>query len=105
MGLFDAFTRWLGLKKKKAAVLCVGLDNSGKSTIINKLKPAQVSKTVFACTLSVLIILASSPAESPFPVEGYPRLFIIFKGFCVTAWFCSYTDCLQMQVTKTATTY
>jgi len=43
MGLFDSFARWLGLKKKKAAVLCVGLDNSGKSTIINKLKPAQVS--------------------------------------------------------------
>lgn len=42
MGFFDSFARWLGLKKKTAAVLCVGLDNSGKSTIINKLKPAQV---------------------------------------------------------------
>ena len=46
MGFFDSFARWLGLKKKTAAVLCVGLDNSGKSTIINKLKPSQVNPAV-----------------------------------------------------------
>jgi ribosome biogenesis GTPase A len=28
-----------GKGKKQSKVLCVGLDNSGKSTIINKLKP------------------------------------------------------------------
>lgn len=39
MGLFDALGRWLGLKKKEVNVLVVGLDNSGKSTIINHLKP------------------------------------------------------------------
>ena len=44
MGLFDAITGWLGLKKKKAQILCVGLDNSGKTTIINQLKPAAVSE-------------------------------------------------------------
>ena len=43
MGLFDAIASWFGLKKKKAKVLCVGLDNSGKTTIINKLKPENVS--------------------------------------------------------------
>jgi len=42
MGLFDALANWLGLKRKKAKVICVGLDNSGKTTIINKMKPATV---------------------------------------------------------------
>lgn len=53
MGIFDSFARWLGLKKKTAAVLCIGLDNSGKSTIINKLKPSQVKRQlIFHCTQS-----------------------------------------------------
>uniref|UniRef100_A0A8D3BIT5 ADP-ribosylation factor-like protein 6 n=1 Tax=Scophthalmus maximus TaxID=52904 RepID=A0A8D3BIT5_SCOMX len=38
MGLFDKLAGWLGLKKE-VNVLCLGLDNSGKTTIINKLKP------------------------------------------------------------------
>jgi len=32
-----------GISKKKANIICVGLDNSGKSTIINKLKVDKVS--------------------------------------------------------------
>ena len=43
MGLFDDLMTWLGFKKKQAKVLCVGLDNSGKTTIINQLKPESVS--------------------------------------------------------------
>ncbi|XP_075896100.1 ADP-ribosylation factor-like protein 6 isoform X3 [Nelusetta ayraudi] len=39
MGLLDKLTRWLGLRKKEVNVLCLGLDNSGKTTIINQLKP------------------------------------------------------------------
>ncbi|XP_064605565.1 ADP-ribosylation factor-like protein 6 [Liolophura sinensis] len=38
MGLFDYLAKWLGLKKKEVNVLVVGLDNSGKSTIINHFK-------------------------------------------------------------------
>lgn len=43
MGLFDKLAGWLGLKKKEVNVLCLGLDNSGKTTIINQLKPSNVS--------------------------------------------------------------
>uniref|UniRef100_A0A3B4TRY3 ADP-ribosylation factor-like protein 6 n=1 Tax=Seriola dumerili TaxID=41447 RepID=A0A3B4TRY3_SERDU len=39
MGLFDKLAGWLGLKKE-VNVLCLGLDNSGKTTIINQLKPS-----------------------------------------------------------------
>lgn len=38
MGIFDTFVQWLGLKKREANVLVVGLDNSGKTTIINHFK-------------------------------------------------------------------
>uniref|UniRef100_A0A8C5DXK1 ADP-ribosylation factor-like protein 6 n=1 Tax=Gouania willdenowi TaxID=441366 RepID=A0A8C5DXK1_GOUWI len=43
MGLLDKLSGWLGLKKKEVNVLCLGLDNSGKTTIINQLKPPNVS--------------------------------------------------------------
>lgn len=43
MGLLDKLSGWLGLKKKEVNVLCLGLDNSGKTTIINQLKPSNVS--------------------------------------------------------------
>ena len=42
MGLFDTLANWLGLRRKQAKVICVGLDNSGKTTIINKMKPEMV---------------------------------------------------------------
>ncbi len=44
MGFFDDLMTWFGFKKKQAKVLCVGLDNSGKTTIINQLKPDTVSE-------------------------------------------------------------
>lgn len=39
MGLFAKLTSWLGIRKKEAGVLVIGLDNSGKSTILNHFKP------------------------------------------------------------------
>lgn len=42
MGLFDKLANWMGIRKKEINVLCIGLDNSGKTTIINKLKPDKV---------------------------------------------------------------
>lgn len=43
MGLLDKLSGWLGLRKKEVNILCLGLDNSGKTTIINQLKPSNVS--------------------------------------------------------------
>ena len=42
MGSIDSLTKWLHMKRKDVYVLCIRLDNSGKSTIINKVKPHQV---------------------------------------------------------------
>ena len=46
MGLLDTLATWLGLKQRQAKVICVGLDNSGKSTIINHLKPETVESII-----------------------------------------------------------
>ncbi|GFR45967.1 hypothetical protein Agub_g7438 [Astrephomene gubernaculifera] len=39
MGFFDKFLALLGISGRKVNVLVVGLDNSGKTTIIERLKP------------------------------------------------------------------
>jgi len=43
MGKFSDFLIALGFMKKKVNILCVGLDNSGKTTIINSLNPTKVN--------------------------------------------------------------
>ena len=42
MGLFKKLSQMLAPGKTKVRVICVGLDNSGKSTLINFLKPKKV---------------------------------------------------------------
>lgn len=38
MGLFQKLAHFLGVKKREVNVLVVGLNNSGKSTVVNKFK-------------------------------------------------------------------
>ncbi|TRZ23362.1 hypothetical protein HGM15179_003779 [Zosterops borbonicus] len=67
MGLFDKLAGWLGLKKKEVHVLCLGLDNSGKTTIINKLKPSNVSKTTIINKLK----LSNAQTQDIVPTIGF----------------------------------
>jgi len=41
MGFLDRLSTVLGLRKKECNVLVVGLDNSGKSTLLNHFKPEE----------------------------------------------------------------
>ena len=41
MGFLDRLSSMLGLRKKECNVLVVGLDNSGKSTLLNHFKPEE----------------------------------------------------------------
>ena len=45
MGFFDKLASLLGLKKTECNVLVVGLDNSGKSTVLNHFKPEEEKHT------------------------------------------------------------
>jgi ADP-ribosylation factor-like protein 6 len=45
MGLFDRLATFLGIRKKDCSVLVVGLDNSGKTTVLNHFKPAETKET------------------------------------------------------------
>ena len=41
MGFLDRLSSVLGLRKKECNVLVVGLDNSGKSSLLNHFKPEE----------------------------------------------------------------
>lgn len=56
MGLFDLISDALGFKKREAKILVIGLDNSGKTTLINHLKPKKVSVSPSSLTSFSIII-------------------------------------------------
>ena len=41
MGLLDSFLEWLGFGRRQVSVLIVGLDNTGKTSILNYLRPEE----------------------------------------------------------------
>lgn len=55
MGFLDKLSSVFGMKKKEASILILGLDNSGKTTIINKLKPAKCQSTDIVPTVGFTV--------------------------------------------------
>uniref|UniRef100_A0A9J2PU74 ADP-ribosylation factor-like protein 6 n=1 Tax=Ascaris lumbricoides TaxID=6252 RepID=A0A9J2PU74_ASCLU len=45
MGLLNQLTSIFGMSKKQVNILVIGLDNSGKTTILNQLKPPEAQTT------------------------------------------------------------
>ncbi|NP_001171750.1 ADP-ribosylation factor-like protein 6 [Saccoglossus kowalevskii] len=75
MGLLDKLAAWLGFKKKEVHVLCIGLDNSGKTTIINQLKPkdSQYEDIVPTIGFSVEKFASSALSFTVFDMSGQGR--------------------------------
>ncbi|XP_077992319.1 ADP-ribosylation factor-like protein 6 isoform X2 [Glandiceps talaboti] len=75
MGFLDKLSAWLGFKKKEVHILCVGLDNSGKTTIINQLKPkdSQYEDIVPTIGFSVEKFASSSMSFTVFDMSGQGR--------------------------------
>ncbi|XP_032267540.1 ADP-ribosylation factor-like protein 6 [Phoca vitulina] len=75
MGLLDRLPGLLGLKKEEVRVLCLGLDNSAKTTIINKLKPsnAQSQDIVPTIGFSIEKFKSSSLSFTVFDMSGQGR--------------------------------
>ena len=51
MGLLDSLIEWLGLRRREVSVLVVGLDNSGKSSLLNYLRPRDSQSNDIAPTV------------------------------------------------------
>ncbi|CAL8266799.1 unnamed protein product [Lota lota] len=75
MGLLDKLSLWLGLRKKEVNVLCLGLDNSGKTTIINHLKPAntQAQDVVPTIGFNIEKFKTSTLSFTVFDMSGQTR--------------------------------
>ncbi|KAE8299473.1 ADP-ribosylation factor-like protein 6 [Larimichthys crocea] len=75
MGLLDKLSGWLGLRKKEVNILCLGLDNSGKTTIINQLKPSNTQGQDIVPTIGFNIekFKSSSLSFTVFDMSGQTR--------------------------------
>ncbi|XP_003386141.1 PREDICTED: ADP-ribosylation factor-like protein 6 [Amphimedon queenslandica] len=75
MDVFKRLATWLGITNKKATVLCVGLDNSGKTTVINHFKPPQTKSEEVVPTIgySVEKFLISRISFTVFDMSGQGR--------------------------------
>uniref|UniRef100_H2ZXU0 ADP-ribosylation factor-like protein 6 n=1 Tax=Latimeria chalumnae TaxID=7897 RepID=H2ZXU0_LATCH len=85
MGLFDKLAGWLGIKKKEVNVLCLGLDNSGKTTIINKLKPSNARAQDIVPTIGFSVEKFRTSRSSVVPVYqlGPNRCNKLFQKYIV----------------------
>ena len=75
MGFLDKLSSVFGNKKREANILCVGLDNSGKTTIINKLKPEKTQTTDIVPTVGFAVEKLALPNLSftVFDMSGQGR--------------------------------
>ncbi|XP_076447731.1 ADP-ribosylation factor-like protein 6 [Babylonia areolata] len=75
MGFFDTLATWLGMKKKEVSVLVVGLDNSGKTTIINHFKPNETKNHDIVPTVGFNVerFTSKSLAFTAFDMSGQGR--------------------------------
>uniref|UniRef100_T1IP28 ADP-ribosylation factor-like protein 6 n=1 Tax=Strigamia maritima TaxID=126957 RepID=T1IP28_STRMM len=87
MGLFDKLTIWLGVRKREASVLVVGLDNSGKTTIINHFKPSDQKSIDIVPTVGFNIekFRAKSVGFTAFDMSGQGRYRNLWEHYYKTA--------------------
>lgn len=63
MGLFDVLANMLKMKKEQINILVVGLNNSGKSTIVNHFKNPQEKATITVPTVGFTVERFQSKIE------------------------------------------
>ncbi len=92
MGLFDRLATVLGLRKRECNVLVVGLDNSGKSTVLNHFKPEEHKHSEIVPTVGFNVERFKSRTDPFFLVDvvlvQHPVV-VQFIGtfFLVVEWF------------------
>lgn len=87
MGFLDRFAKWLGIKKAEANILVVGLDNSGKTTILNQLKSEDSRATDIVPTIGFNVekFVAKSLSITAFDMSGQGRYRALWERY--------YRDC------------
>lgn len=75
MGLLDKLESFLGGKKKEFNILVIGLDNSGKSTVLNNLKPNDKKELNINATVGFNLekIIYKTLHLSFFDMSGFSR--------------------------------
>ncbi|CAM9240287.1 ADP-ribosylation factor-like protein 6 [Lampetra fluviatilis] len=75
MRLLERLASWLGVRRRELHVVCVGLDNSGKTTVVNQLKPlsAQSQDIVPTIGFSVEKFTTASLSLTVFDMSGQGR--------------------------------
>ncbi|RHY00547.1 hypothetical protein DYB25_007044 [Aphanomyces astaci] len=91
MGLFKKLANSLGMKKQSVRILVVGLDNSGKTTLVNHLKPKKLQSHEVAPTVG-------------FQVEEFTKYNLSFTVFDMSGqaiiFVMDSTDTIRMCVAK-----
>lgn len=106
MGFFKRLLSALGVMKKQVSILVVGLDNSGKTTIIEKLKPqkGRVSEVVPTVGFTVGEVTKGNLSFTVFDMSGAGRYRTLWEQYYRDAMAVIYVlDCsdrLRMCVAK-----
>ncbi|CAJ0578789.1 unnamed protein product, partial [Mesorhabditis spiculigera] len=61
MGFFNSFAQWLGVGKKQVNICVIGLDNSGKTTVLNQLKTPDTRVSNIVPTVGLTVTNFTSP--------------------------------------------
>ncbi|OQR78733.1 ADP ribosylation factor 79F-like [Tropilaelaps mercedesae] len=106
MGLLDRLVVFLKIKKRQASVLVVGLDNSGKSTILNHFKPDDQKSIEIVPTIgfSVETFKIKNLNLTAFDMSGQGRYRNLWEHYYQDAqgvvFVIDSTDALRMVVVK-----
>ena len=73
MGFLDRLSSMLGLRKKECNVLVVGLDNSGKSTLLNHFKPEEFQNANIVPTVGFNVEKFKSKSSLPVLSSAPPK--------------------------------
>ena len=83
MGFMSKLTAWLGMQKKDAKVIVVGLDNSGKTTVLNWLKPEAEQRHDIVPTIGFTVeqFKVKSLRFSAFDMSGQGRYRNLWEAY------------------------
>lgn len=106
MPLFGKLLNFLGIRKKQASVLVVGLDNSGKTTVINQFKPTTEKSSEIVPTIGFNVekFTLKSLNITAFDMSGQGRYRNLwehyYKGVEGVIFVIDSSDSLRMVVAK-----